>query len=163
MGTYPWGPHGPQSGPNEVTPNPTPAYVPPPPTPSWDAPSTPSYGGGGYSGGATGTGGAVLGTGGPPHKSYFLAIILSTLFGPLGLLYSSKMMGVLGLVTFSFLVYTQVAHVPMAVINASGGFLNFMANNALLDHMWSVFVFWSVVLGIIGVFRFNQANKKKKD
>jgi hypothetical protein len=110
-----------------------------------------------------GTDGAYVGAGGPRGKSYLLAVILSTLFGPLGLLYSSKMMGVLGLVTFSFLVYTQVAHVPAAVISASGGFMNFMANNALLDHMWSVFVFWSVVLAIIGVFRYNRAIKKKKD
>ena len=161
MGTYPWGPHGPQSGPNQVTPNPTPAYVPPAPTPSWNpAPSAPSYGGGGGTGSV---GGGYVGYSGPKGKSYLLALILSTLFGPLGLLYSSKMMGVLGLVTFSFLIYLQVAHAPAGMINASGGFMNFMANNAVLDHAWSLFVFWSVVFAIIGVFRYNRAIKKKKD
>src|ERR1041385_7737291 len=57
MGTYPWGPHGPQSSPHEVMPNPT---APSAPVPDFGGgnyyPTTPSYGGG-YAGGATGGGG----------------------------------------------------------------------------------------------------------
>ena len=63
MGTYPWGPHGPQSSPHEVMPNPT---APSAPVPDFGGgnyyPTTPSYGGG-YAGGATGGGGYAGGAG----------------------------------------------------------------------------------------------------
>src|SRR5579884_3940290 len=85
MGSYPWGPHGPQSGPNQVTPNPTPAWVPPPPGPSYTAqPHAASY-----SGGAVQSSGYVAPSG-PRKKHYVVAVLLALLFAPLGLLYASK-------------------------------------------------------------------------
>ena len=86
MGSYPWGPHGPQSGPNQVTSNPTPAYVPPPAAPSW----TPTVQGGGYGGGPVANTGYVATPSGPRKKHYVLAVILAAIFEPVGLFYASK-------------------------------------------------------------------------
>jgi hypothetical protein len=158
MGTYPWGPHGPQSGPNQVTPNPTPAYV-PPAWPSAPAPF-PSYGGQPAYGG--GGGGGYVGTGGPRGKSYLLAILLSMFFGPFGLLYASKKVAVVMLLAVFGLTLSQVLLAPAAMIRASGGVIDFMANNALLDQMWSFAIFCSVIVSIFGVMRYNRALKKKK-
>src|SRR5690349_10949457 len=95
MGTFPWGPNGPETGPNEVTPNPTPSYVPPPPTPSYEPPAS-SWGapvsGPAYYGGNSVpyTGPVYSGPIKPRRKHYFLALFLTFLFGPLGLFYASK-------------------------------------------------------------------------
>lgn len=78
MGSYPWGPHGPQSGPNQVTPNPTPSYVPPPAAPTY-YPQTQAqrY----YGEAAQNTGYAGVATG-PRKKHYVLAAMGAYSFVP---------------------------------------------------------------------------------
>src|SRR5258708_29332722 len=90
MGNYPWGPHGPQSGPNEVTPNPTPAYVPPPPspTPAYYPTSTPSYGGGPVP--SVGAGAPFPKPSLPRREGLFMALVLSFLFWARGLFFCAE-------------------------------------------------------------------------
>ena len=154
MSTYPWGPHGPQSGPNEVTPNPTPSYVPPPmpsynaPTPSYGAPSPVAYGGGSVD----------FGPSGPRHKHYFIALILTFLFGPLGLFYATKKGGMamlfllvgvpvtLGMI--GVLPFGSPSH-PFAILDHS----------SVMDPMWSLSVFISMVWSVFAVKSYNAALK----
>jgi len=72
MGSYPWGPHGPQAGPFDVRPNPTAPSAPVPQfnTPSWGAPLP-------AGGGAT-SGGVSYGTyaAGPPGPHRILSLLL---------------------------------------------------------------------------------------
>jgi len=162
MGSYPWGPHGPQSGPNQVTPNPTPAYVPPPPEPTY-YPPTPSGGtsyGGGYA--PSGTDAVGVGYGGPTPgpKRYWLALVLTFFFGPLGLFYATKKGALIMLlllvgvpVTLSvagILPYGSVAH-PFAILDHDG----------IMNQMWSLSVLLSMIWSIVGVRRYNAARKEK--
>jgi hypothetical protein len=150
MGNYPWGPHGPQSGPNEVTPNPTPAYV-PPPMPSYDAPV---YG----SPGPVGSGGGFVAHSGPRRKGYFFPLILALLFGPLGLFYTSGkgalamllfLVGVpVGLSVIGVLPFGSVNH-PFAVLDHS----------SVMDGMWKISVVFSMVWAAVAVNRHNARIK----
>ena len=151
MSTYPWGPHGPESGPNQVTPNPTPSYVPPPPTPSYAPPtSTPiSYGGG-----------AVQYTGpvqrGPKH--YFLALVLTFVFGPLGLFYATKK----GALTMLFLLVAVPVGLSLAGVLPYGSLAHPFAildHSSVMDGFWSVSVFFSMIWSVIAVKSYN-ANLK---
>jgi len=160
MGNYPWGPHGPQTGPNEVTPNPTPAYVPPPmpeyvaPAPSYGAPA--SYGGGPvqYAGPIEQYMGPVK----PRPKGYIIALILTFLFGPLGLFYATKkgalamllfLVGVpVGLSAMGALPFGSASH-PFAVLDHS----------SVMDGMWSLSVILSMFWAVIAVNRRNAGLK----
>jgi hypothetical protein len=157
MGSYPWGPHGPQSGPNQVTPNPTPAYV-PPPAPSggsW-APPAPSYGGGGrgapnYGGG----GGTGAGVGGPRRKGYVLAVILTAIFGPFGLMYITFRGALLMLALLLGTPYT------LARMGAYGRAfqrtpLEIIGRDAVMNRWWTLAVMICVVWSVIGVWWHNR-------
>jgi hypothetical protein len=159
-GYYPWGPHGPQSSPTEVTPNPTSAYVPPPEAPSYSDPVSYSGGGGGYSGGsATGGGyaGSAAGYSGPPRKSYAVAVVLSAIFGPLGLFYANAKAAKILLALVAANVVWQVFSTPLLVINRAGGFLSFIGSSEALSWAWSLATFASVVLSVLGVRSFRKA------
>jgi hypothetical protein len=157
--SYPWGPHGPQSGPNEVTPNPTPAYVPP----AHDAGAYDAYNAGSYAPPATYSGGTRASTGGgyapttytPRPKSHVVAMILSFLFGPFGLFYASKK-GALVMLLLLFGV-----PVALAMQGAWGPAfhrhpLEILGHDAVMNRMWSVAVFFSVVWSVIGVRSYNK-------
>lgn len=163
MNTYPWGPHGPQSSPHQVTPNPTPAYV-PPPMPTYEAPaatnSSTSYGGGRYSGGITG---AVGGFGGPMRKGYATAVILAGIFGPLGLLYSNAKPAKLLLLLVAANTAWNVFTTPAGVIERAGGYLSFIGGSESMAALWSLVTFLSVVLSIVGVKAFNKKLEENKE
>ena len=74
MGTYPWGPHGPQSSPQQTTPNPTATSSFPP---LGGGGAFPAPMGGGYPAGGTVGGVAPTGSGGP-----FLSLTLSIIMLP---------------------------------------------------------------------------------
>ena len=155
MGSYPWGPHGPQSGPNQVTPNPTPAWV-PPPAPSggsWSPPA-PSYGGGG-GGAAPNYGGVAAGGYVRRKKSYILGVILPALFGPFGLMY----------VTFrgALLMVGLMLATPymLARMGAYGPAfqrmpLNIIGREAVMNGWWTLAAMISLVWCVIGVWRHNR-------
>lgn len=158
MGSYPWGPHGPQSGPNEVTPNPTPSYVPPAPTPDYYPPpaSSPvSYGGGPvqYSGPVQYTGPVR-----PRRKGYLVALGLTFFFGPLGLLYATKKGG---LAMLFFLVAVPVALGVVGVLPGGSPSHPFaiLDHSSVMDRMWSISVVVSVFWSVIAVNRHNAALK----
>lgn len=158
MGSCPWGPHGPQSGPNQVTPNPTPSYSPPawnpPASSNWGAPaSTPvSYGGGGGYTGYTG----------PPKprtKSYILAVFLALIFGPLGLFYASKKGA---LVTLLFLVGVPVSlnmFLSSAAVRFTSNPFAILENSTVMDQFWRLSVLISVIWSVVAVIRFNRKSK----
>ena len=152
MGTYPWGPHGPQVGPNQVTPNPTPAYVPPP---SYNAPSwpTPSYGGG-----AVGSGAPMVYTG-PRRKGYFVALLLTLLFGPLGLFYASKKGALLVLL---FLIGFPVTLSFLGAIPGGSPMHPFaiLDHDSIMNPMWSLCVMISMGWAVFAVAKHNRALKK---
>jgi hypothetical protein len=160
MGTYPWGPHGPQSGPNQVTPNPTPAYV-PPASSGWDAPATsssPAYGGG-YSG----SGGGFAGYSGPYRKSYILAIILTCLFGPLGLFYASKKGG---LIMLLFLLGVPIGLNELGKFHygyAMGDPFSILERSVVMDPMLKITVVFSLIWAVIAVRKYNKALKARKN
>jgi len=149
--SYPWGPHGPQSGPNQVTPNPTPAWVPQQIGGGSWAPSAPApYSGGGNAGGSVAT---VPWT--PRPKSYVLALILSLLFGPFGLFYASK--------KGSLVVFLLMLGVPymLATLGAFGpGFhrqpLYILQHDAVMNRFWALAVFCSLIWSVISVRRYNK-------
>lgn len=154
-GNYPWGPHGPQSGPNQVTPNPTPAWVPPPSAPSggsWGVPARGPSGGGG----SVGTGYPITFT--PRPKRYWLALILAAIFGPLGLFYASKKGALLLLVLLFAVPYTLAA-----LGGWHGAFrrhpLYVLGNDGVMDGMWRLFVVASLVWSVFGVHRYNKKFK----
>ena len=156
---YPWGPHGPQGGPNQVTPNPTPAYVPPPmPQPvSYGTPAPATYSGGG--GGTVGYQGTYTYT--PRPKHYWLALFLSLVFGPLGLFYASKKGALILLVLLFAVPYS------LATLGAWPGTFHrhpllILQHDAVMNRMWSICVFLSVVWSMFGVRRYNKALKAGK-
>jgi len=148
MGSYPWGPHGPQSGPNQVPPNPTPAYVPPPAAPTYYPQSpAPAY----YSGPAQNT--TYVPTG-PRKKHYVLAIILALLLGPLGLLYASKKGALILLVLLFALPITLAAMGSYPFVPPSHP-LRVLQYDFVMDRMYSICVFFSVIWSTVGVYRRN--------
>jgi hypothetical protein len=156
MGNYPWGPHGPQTGPNEVTPNPTPAYVPPPdPTPAYYPAPAPSYGAPAQ--GPVASGGGSLAYRGPIRprpKGYFVALLLTFLFGPLGLFYATKK-GALAMLLF--LVGVPVALSAMGVLpfgSASHPFA-VLDHGSVMDPMWKISAILSMLWAVIAVNRRN--------
>ena len=151
MNTYPWGPHGPQSSPHQVTPNPTQSYVPPPAAPAYN-PIVHSGGGGGYAGGYSG--GGVAGYAGPPRKSYVIAFILSGIFGPFGLFYANAKAAKILLVLVAANVGFHVMSAPAAAISRAGGLLSFIGDSDALASVWSLATFCSVVLAVLGVRSF---------
>jgi hypothetical protein len=161
MGTYPWGPHGPQSGPNEVTPNPTPAYVPPPASSDWGAPAptyspSPSYGGGGYSGGGVAT------YSGPRRKSYIFAVMWTAILGPFGMFYYT-MKGALIMLLFLFgvpIALTALGHAPG--FYEAGDPISIIGNEAVMNRMWSTVLPFCVIWGVIAVRRHNKKAKAAK-
>jgi len=159
MGNYPWGPHGPQTGPNEVTPNPTPAYV-PPPMPEYVAPPTyvpqtpyygaPAAGAVSYGGGSVGFAGPIR----PRPKGYVVALILTFLFGPLGLFYSTKK-GALAMLVFLVGVPVGLSAIgPLPFGSASHPFA-VLDHSSVMDGMWSLSVILSMFWAAIAVNRHN--------
>ncbi len=163
MSSSPWGPHGPQSNPYEVTPNPTPSYVPPPPdpTPAY-VPSAPAqyYAPSSYAPqGSNQVNYASVGSK-PRRKGYIVALILTFLFGPLGLFYATKK----GALILLFLLFA----VPIT-LSVIGGLPGGSPTHpfAILDHdsimqpIWSLCAFVSMVWSVIAVNRYNAALKAK--
>lgn len=160
MGTYPWGPHGPQAGAHDVTPNPTPAYVPPPSDfggdSDWGTPAPSTGGGGGYSGGG---GGGYAGPTGPHLKSKVLAVILALILGPLGLLYASW--------RGALLIFTVMLGYPVALVMTghppgyydAGMPLSIWGNDLVMTPLWRNAVVVSVVWAVIAVLRYNRKSK----
>src|SRR5882724_10233760 len=151
MGNYPWGPHGPQTGPNEVTPQ-MPEYV--APAPSYGAPA--SYGGGPvqYAGPIEQYMGPVK----PRPKGYIIALILTFLFGPLGLFYATRK-GALAMLLF--LVGVPVAFSVIGVLpfgSASHPFA-VLDHSSVMDGMWSLSVILSMFWAVIAVNRRNAGLK----
>jgi hypothetical protein len=153
---YPWGPHGPQSGPNQVTPNPTPAYVPPPASSGGWSASAPSYSGGG--GGGVGYSG-YSGYSGPRTKSYILSTLLTMIFGPFGLFYATAK-GDLVLLFFLFGFPAIMGFLGLAPgVPQAGHPLAMLNNEPVMENMWSVSVFCSVIWSLIAVMRYNRKVK----
>ncbi len=155
---YPWGPHGPQSDPNAVTPNPTPSYS-PPASSGWDTPSSPSYGSPVSYGG--GGGGGYAGPTGPRLKSYFLGIVCTMVFGPFGLFYASKK-GALIMLLVLFGVPITLGALVLAPAHQAVNPLSILDNTRIMNPMWSVSVFCSVIWSIISVRLYNKAQKASK-
>jgi len=156
MGSFPWGPHGPQSGPNQVTPNPTPAYVPPPPMESpgsFGVPAPASYGGGG--GGVVG----YQGTYTPGPKHYWLALPLTFFLGPLGLFYASKKGALLLLVLFFAGPYLLASYGPSLGIFPRHP--QFALQRAMINQMWSLCVVLSMIWSVVAVRLHNKALKAR--
>ena len=151
MSSHPWGPHGPQAGPNQVTPNPTPAYVPPASSFESYGPSSVTYNIGS---------GPMPGYKGPRKKGYIVALILTFLFGPLGLFYASKK-GALVLLFLLFAVPITLGAIGLL----PGGSMNhpfaILDHEAIMEPMWSFFAFVSIVWSVIAVNRFNAREKAK--
>jgi len=153
MGSYPWGPHGPQSGPNQVTPNPTPAYVPPPPAPTYYPPSpAPNYYGGPVNTGPAQSTGCV--PTGPRKKHYLLAVILALMFGPLGLFYASRK-GALVLLFLLFAVPTTLAAMGSYPFVSPSHPMRVIQYDLVMNRMYSTCVFFCVIWSVIGVYRRN--------
>jgi hypothetical protein len=160
MGTYPWGPHGPQSGPHEVTPNPTPSYVPPPSSDwgggsNWGT-STPSSGGGGYSGG----GPVYTGPPAPPRpRSYIVAVFWTLLCGPFALLFYS--------IPGMLLVLMLMLGYPVALIKLGHppGYyepdlpISIWGNETVMAPLWWKAVVVSMVWAVVIVVRYNREIK----
>lgn len=156
MGSYPWGPHGPQSGPNQVTPNPTPAYEPPPAAPTYYPPPQ-SFGPSqapSYSGGAAQSTGYVAT--GPRKKSYVLAVILALLFGPLGLLYASKK-GALVMLALLFAVPITLAAMGTYRFVPASEPWRVIQHDAVMNGMYSSCLFFCVIWSVLGVYRRNRS------
>jgi hypothetical protein len=156
MGSYPWGPHGPQSTPNQVTPNPTPAYVPPPAAPTYYPPAQQSYGqpsGAYYGGAAQSTGYAPAG---PRKKSYVLALILTLLFGPLGLLYASKKGALVMLMLLFAVPITLAAMGTYRFVPASEPW-RVIQYDRVMNGMYSSCLFFCLIWAVIGVYRRNKS------
>src|SRR5258708_17641711 len=150
MGNYPWGSHGPQSGPNQVTPNPTPAYGAPPPnpTPAYYPTSTPSYGGGPvpYGGAGASYTGPIL----PRRKGYFMALILTFLFGPLGLFYATKR-GALAMLLFLVGVPVALSAAGALPFGSSSHPFAGLDHSSVIDGLGSVSAFFSMLWSLVAV------------
>jgi hypothetical protein len=159
MGNYPWGPHGPQSGPNEVTPNPTPSYVPPPPAPTYYPPASApasSYGGGTTSNSGSGYSTAI--PSGPSLKHYWLALVLTMFFGPLGLFYASKK-GALIVLFLLFAVPIGLSMAGMLPWGSPDHPFAILDHNSVMDVMWSRSVALSMIWSVVAVRRKNAKIK----
>ena len=150
MGSYPWGPHGPQSGPNEVTPNPTPAWVPPPESPAYyqQSPQPAYYGGAGQNTGYVASG--------PRKKSYVLALILTLLFGPFGLLYASKK-GALVMLALLFAVPISLAAMGAYRLVPTAAPWRVIQYDFVMNRMYSMCVFFCLLWSAGGVYRHNRS------
>jgi hypothetical protein len=161
MGTYPWGPHGPQSGAHEVTPNPTPAYVPPPSDfggdSSWGTPA-PTYSGGGGGGGPVHAGPAA-----PPRpRSYIVAVFWTLLCGPFALLFYS--------IPGMLLVLMLMLGYPVALIKLGHppGYyepdlpVSIWGNEAVMSPLWWKAVAVSMVWAVVVVVRYNREIKSAR-
>jgi len=153
MGSYPWGPHGPQSGPNQVTPNPTPAWV-PPPAPSGGGGWAPVHSAGG-GGAAQAYSGGTAGTYTPRKKSYLLGVILPALFGPFGLMYVTfrGMLLMLGLMLGTPYMLARMGTYGPAFSRVP---LNIIGRDAVMNKWWTLAAMISVVWCVIGVWRHNR-------
>lgn len=155
MGSYPWGPHGEESSPFQVTPNPTPSYVPPPPAPAY-APPPVSYGAPvTYNSAPTSYTGSSAGSAPSGRKRYWLALLLTFFFGPLGLFYASAG----GALAMLFLVFA----VPLG-LNLLGALPVHPANpfaiwsfDSVMAPIWSFATFVSMIWSVIAVRRRNAA------
>jgi uncharacterized membrane protein len=108
---------------------------------SWTAPSTPS--GGGYVGGGGGYVSSVN-VAGDPRKSVLFTVVLSMLFGPLGLFYVGILHGLVAL--FTVIPIARTLGIPLAF--AFG-----------VDPVWAVVaVIWCITVpwAIIGITRRNR-------
>jgi len=152
MGSYPWGPHGPQTGPNEVTPNPTPSYVPPPPMQTYVPPSPrPVYSAGGGSASYSSASYPVArGSSRPSRKRYWLALSLTFLFGPLGLFYASKK-GALVMLFLLFAVPIGLSMAGMLPWGSQSHPFAILNHDSVMDQMWSLAAFFSMIWAVIGV------------
>ena len=155
--SYPFGPHGPQGGPHQVTPNPTPAWVPPPPMAS-PGPFVPQASGPYAGGGGASTSYPVNYTPGP--KRYWLALLLAAIFGPLGLFYASKKGALLLLVLLFAVPYTMASMGVWPAFHRHP--LYVLANDGVMDRMWRLCVMASLVWCVFGVRRYNMAFKAAK-
>ena len=152
--SYPWGPHGPQSGPNQVTPNPTPSWVPQQIGGGGWAPSTPAPSGGGGNAGQVAT---VPWT--PKPKSYVLGLILSAIFGPFGLFYASKKGA---LIVFLLMLAVPVALASMGAYGPAFHRqpLEIIGRDAVMNRFWTLAVFSSLIWAAIGVRGYNKKFKE---
>lgn len=155
--SYPWGPHGPQSGPNQVTPNPTPAWVPPPPMAS-PGPFVPQASGPSASAGGASTSYPINYA--PRPKHYWLALILAAIFGPLGLFYASKKGALLLLVLLFAVPYTLASMGVWPVFHRHP--LDVLGNDRVMDGMWRLCVLASLVWCVFGVRRYNKQFQAEK-
>jgi hypothetical protein len=152
MGNFPWGPHGPQTGPNEVTPNPTPSYVPPPMpeyvASSYGAPT--SYGGPvQYSGPVT-----------PRTKGYIIALILTFLFGPLGLFYATKR-GALAMLVFLVGIPVSLSAIGILPFGSASHPFAVLDHSSIMDGMWKLSVVFSMIWAVVAVNRYNARMKAR--
>jgi hypothetical protein len=166
-GYYPWGPHGPQSSPNEVTPNPTAPYVPPPPEPAYEPPApspSPAYDPQPV-GPDSSRPAAVQTTGyaGPPRprkKNYAVALILTLIFGPLGLFYATKK----GALTMLFLLVAVPVSLGMFGMLPGGSFshpFTILDHSSVMDRMWSYSAFFSMLWALFAVNSHNASCKSQ--
>jgi hypothetical protein len=153
MGSYPWGPHGPQSGPNQVTPNPTAPYVPPPPAPAW----TPTLQGGSGGGPVVNTG-YVPGPSGPRTKHYWLAVVLTFFFGPLGLFYSAKK-GALLMIFVLFAAPVGLAAMGQYPMVSPAHPFRALLFDSIMNPMYRLVATVCVIWSLVGVYRFNAQQK----
>lgn len=154
-GYYPFGPHGPQSGPNEVLPNPTPPYVPPPADfgsgPEWGGAPAPS------SGGSYGGGPVYTGPPAPPRpRSYIVAVFWTLVCGPFALLFYSipGMLLVLMLMLGYPVLLIKLGHPPGYY--EPGTPISIWGNEAVMSPLWWKAVVVSMVWAVVVVVRYNR-------
>lgn len=161
MGNFPWGPHGPQTDANTVTPNPTPAYVPPAPEPDYVPPAPgPSYAPTTSGPVSYGGGGAAQYTGPvrPRPKRYWLAVILTFVFGPVGLFYATKK-GALAMLFLLIAVPVGLGAIGVLPGGSAAHPFAILDHSSVMDRMWSLSVVLSMLCSVAAVNRHNAALK----
>ncbi len=150
MGNFPWGPHGPQTGPNQITPNPTAPYVPPPAAPAYFPPTVPMQGPVGY-----GPPNAPAYYG-PTKKHYWIALPLAFILGPIGLFYASKKGALILLIAWFGVPVGLTATGVLSFASPAHPF-DILGNHFVMTSMWSLCTCLSLVWSIFGVHRHNAS------
>ena len=142
---YPWGPHGPRSDHPNVIPNPTPVDT----VPKFEAwqPTVPSLGGGGSYSGST----ALPRN---PGKSVLMGILLTAIFGPLGLFYASKKGALAMLVAWFGL--SMLMSLPGSPAAQPGAPSPALWIEVAFQVLWPLAAAGSVVLSVVAVIAHNK-------
>ena len=103
-------------------------------------------------------GAGYVGYSGPHKKGYIVALILTFLFGPLGLFYATKKGALVMLV---LLVGVPVVLGAVGVLPGGSASHPFaiLDHDSIMNRMWSLSVVVSMVMSVVGVGRYNAKVK----